>query len=102
MAKSMYRKQQQAEWSGQRQELINALRVSRPGEDRREAMVKVMQWNRALKLSPASGLVLPVTAETIKRSLAAKANKRLMTWRRNQEKKYGPSDCQTGIFLTES
>jgi hypothetical protein len=70
-------------WKEERGDLLAELRLAKPGE-RKEVTLKIMRFNRRLRDSQAAGLVPVIKAETIRRTLAEKPNKRKAEWEQNQ------------------
>lgn len=73
-----------AHWKEERTDLLAKLRISKPGADRKEVMLEIMRFNRRLRASQAAGLVPIIKADTVKRALSSRPNKRKMAWEQDQ------------------
>lgn len=71
-------------WRDERADLLAELRIAEPGSDRKKVMLKVIDFNRRLRGSQASGLVPLIKANTISNALSSKPNKRKAEWEQKQ------------------
>jgi hypothetical protein len=71
-------------WTEERGDLLAALRMAKPGEDRRDVMRKIIKFNTRLRGSQANGLVPLIKRETIDRALEPKPDKKRMAWQQKQ------------------
>jgi hypothetical protein len=71
------------QWGETRNELLDSLRVAKAG-NRRETMLKVMQFNRDVRKSQAWPQVKVIDSDTITRALTDRPNKGKTAWYQQQ------------------